>query len=176
MFAAIRFNMEYILKLLNVSLFASIKYFWSTPYAFILNLNLLETFLSIEIGGIIGFLLYYYFFRFLLKEIAILWPKVYNITPPLFKVRFELWLTRRRQKMLTRRKFTHMNKFIVRIRRSYGMWGIIVLSPIILSIPIGALLGTKYFAHRQSFIPYMILSISVWGVISVALFGALMGH
>jgi hypothetical protein len=126
--------------------------------------------------GIIGFLLYYYFFRFILKEMAILWPKVYKFTPALFKVRFELWRSRRRQKMLTRRKFTYMNKFIVRIRKRYGMWGIIVLSPVILSIPIGALLGTKYFPHRHSFIPYMILSISVWGVISVALFGVIMGH
>lgn len=168
--------MEYILKLLNVSFVASIKYFWSTPYAFILNLNVLETFLSIEIGGIIGFLLYYYFFRFLLKELTLLWPVVYNFTPALFKVRFELWRARRRQKLLTRRKFTYMNKFIVRIRKRYGMWGIIVLSPVILSIPFGALLGTKYFPHRQGFIPYMILSISIWGVISVALFGALMNH
>jgi hypothetical protein len=168
--------MEYILKLLNVSLIASIKYFWSTPYAFILNLNALETFFSIEIGGITGFLLYYYFFRFLLKEVAYLWPRVYYFTPVLFKVRFEAWRDRRRKRKLSRRKFTAMNKFIVRIRLRYGMWGIIVLSPIILSIPIGALLGSKYFPHRNGFIPYMILSISVWGVISVALFGALMNH
>lgn len=174
MFEQSNLSMEYILKLLNVSFVASIKYFWSTPYAFILNLNVLETFLSIEIGGIIGFLLYYYFFRFLLKELKILWPVVYSFTPALFKVRFELWRLRRRQKIMSRRKFTHMNKFIVKIRKRYGMWGIIVLSPIILSIPIGALLGTKYFPNKHGFIPYMILSISVWGVISVALFGVIM--
>ena len=169
-------NMEYILKLLNVSLIASLKYFWSTPYAFILDLNILEAFLCIEIGGIIGFLLYYTFFRFLFKEIKILWPIVYKFTPLIFKVRFELWRKRRREKLMTRRKFTRMNKFIVRTRKRFGMWGIIILSPVILSIPIGAILGTKYFSHRHSFIPYMILSISVWGVISVAFFGVLMNH
>jgi len=168
--------MEYFLKLLNVSLIASIKYFWSTPYAFILNLNAFETFLAIEIGGIIGFLLYYYFFRFALKELAYLWPAVYYFTPVLFKVRFEAWRDRRRRRVLNRRKFTALNKFIIRIRQKYGMWGIIVLSPIILSIPIGALLGSKYFSKSHGFIPFMILSISVWGVISVTLFGALMHH
>lgn len=168
--------MEYILKLLNVSLIASIKYFWSTPYAFILDLNVFETFLSIEIGGIIGFLLYYYFFRFVLKEIAYWLPRVYYFTPVLFKVRFEAWRDRRRKRNITRKKFTAMNKLIVRIRLRYGMWGIIVLSPIILSLPIGALLGSKYFPHKHGFIPFMILSISVWGVISVALFGVLMNH
>jgi len=168
--------MEYILKLLNVSFIASIKYFWSAPYAFLLRLNAWETLFCIEIGGILGFLLYYYFFRFLLAKLKLLWPTVYYFTPTIFKVRFELWLERRRKRILTRRKFTATNKFIVKIRRRYGMWGIIVLSPVILSIPIGALLGTKYFPHRHGFIPYMILSISVWGVISVAFFGVFMHH
>lgn len=169
-------NMEYILKLLNVSFIASIKYFWATPYAYIFKLNAVETLFCIEIGGIIGFLLYYYFFRFLLAELKLLWPVVYFFTPVIFKVRFEQWRDRRRRRQLTRRKFTNMNKFIVKIRVRYGMCGIIVLSPVILSIPIGALLGTKYFPHRHGFIPYMILSISVWGVISVAFFGVLMNH
>ena len=168
--------MEYILKLLNVSFLASIKYFWSTPYAFVLKLNAWEALFCIEIGGILGFLLYYYFFRVLFVELKLLWPVVYFFTPTIFKVRFELWRDRRRKRLLTRRKFTTMNKFIVKIRMRYGMWGIIVLSPIILSIPIGALLGTKYFPHRQGFIPYMILSISLWGIISVAFFGVFMNH
>ncbi len=166
--------MEYILKLLNVSFVASIKYFWSTPYAYLLNMNAWEALLCIEIGGIAGFLLYYYFFRFLLAELKLLWPVVYYFTPVMFKVRFEQWRDRRRKRRVTMKKFTSRNKFIVKIRRRYGMWGIIVLSPIILSIPIGALLGTKYFAHRHSFIPYMILSISVWGVISMAFFSIFM--
>lgn len=168
--------MEYILKLLNVSFIASIKYFWATPYAFLFKLNEWETLFCIEVGGILGFLLYYYFFRFLLKELKILWPLVYNITPTLFKVRFELWRDRSRKDRLTRKKFTHTNKIIAKIRRRYGMWGIIVLSPILLSIPIGALLGSKYFTHRHGFIPFMILSISIWGIISVSFFGIFMNH
>jgi hypothetical protein len=166
--------MEYILKLLNVSFVASIKYFWSTPYAYLLKLNTWESLLCIEIGGILGFLLYYYFFRFLLAELKLLWPVVYRFTPVIFKVRFELWRDRRRKRQVMMKKFTKKNKFIVNIRRRYGMWGIIVLSPVILSIPVGALLGTKYFPNRHSFIPYMILSISVWGIISVTFFSIFM--
>ena len=166
--------MEYILKLLNVSFVASIKYFWSTPYAYLLKLNVWEALLCIEIGGILGFLLYYYFFRFLLAKIKYVWPVVYYFTPAMFKVRFEIWQDRRRKRRVTMKKFTSRNKLIVKIRQRYGMWGIIVLSPVLLSIPIGALLGTKYFHNRNSFIPYMILSISVWGLISMAFFGIFM--
>ena len=168
--------MEYILKLLSVFLVASVKYFWATPYSFGLKLNEWETIFFMELGGILGFLFFYYFFGFLFKELKLLWPVVYHFTPVLFKVRFEMWLNRQREKKVLARKFTKRNKLIIRIRRRYGMWGLVVLSPIILSIPVGALLGNKYFKNSQHFIPYMLLSILIWGVVSVSFFSIFMKH
>jgi len=168
--------MEYILKILSVFLVASIKYFWATPYSFGLRLNEWETLIFMEAGGIIGFLFYYYFFGFMFKELKLLWPKVYNFTPVLFKVRFEMWLIRHRSNRINARKFTHRNKIIVKMRKRFGIWGLVTLSPIILSIPVGALLGSKYFKHDHNFIPYMILSIVVWGFTSVAFFSTFMHH
>jgi hypothetical protein len=155
-------------------LIASVKFFWATPYAYLFRLNQIETFVFIELGGIVGFLLFYSLFSFLLKELKLIWPLIYYITPRIFKVRFEHWLDARRYRRLTANKFTRSNKMIVKIRRKSGMTGIIVLTPILLSIPVGALLGTKYFHHRRSFIPLMILSIFCWGIISVLLFGIFM--
>ncbi len=166
--------MEYILKFASVIMVASIKYFWATPYSFGLSLTIWETLLFIQAGGILGFLFYYYFFGFLFKEIKLLWPIVYSFTPVLFKVRFEMWLIRHRLKRNNSRKFTHRNKIIVKMRQRFGIWGIVILSPVILSIPVGALLGNKYFKHNHHFIPYMILSIVIWGVVSVTLFGTFM--
>jgi len=166
--------MEYILKLLTVSMIASIKYFWATPYSFGMKLNEWETLFFIEIGGILGFLFFYYFFGLVFKELKLLWPTVYNFTPVLFKVRFEMWVERRRVKRIMARKFTTRNKIIVKMRRRYGMWGLVILSPVILSIPVGALLGNKYFSQDHHFIPYMILSIMIWGIVSVALFSTFM--
>jgi uncharacterized membrane protein YsdA (DUF1294 family) len=65
---------------------------------------------------------------------------------------------------------------IARIRRKYGMPGIVILTPVVLSIPVGAFLGTKYFHHKRSFIPWMILSIFIWGIVSVFLFGTFLPH
>jgi len=168
--------MEYILKVLSVILVASIKYFWATPYSFGLKLNEWETIFFMLTGGVLGFLFYYYFFGFLFKELKLLWPLVYNFTPVLFKVRFEMWLNRRRIKRMFAKKFTNRNKIIIRIRRQYGKWGIVILSPVILSIPVGALLGNKYFKNDRHFIPYMIFSIIIWGIVSVALFSTFMKH
>jgi hypothetical protein len=168
--------MEYLLKLISVFLVASIKYFWATPYSFGLRLNEWETILIIEAGGILGFLFFYYFFGFLFKELKLIWPKVYHFTPILFKVRFEMWLNSRRSNRINARKFTKRNKMIVRMRKRYGMWWLVILSPIMLSIPVGALLGNKYFKHNHHFIPYMLLSIFIWGIASVALFSTFMHH
>lgn len=168
--------MEYILKYGTVFLIASIKYFWATPYSFGMKLNEWETIVFIETGGILGFLFFYYFFGFLFKELKLLWPIVYNFTPVLFKVRFEMWVKRKRENKIYARKFTKRNKMIVRMRDRYGIWGLVILSPVILSIPIGALLGFKYFRHDHRFIPYMIISILIWGVISVTFFSTFMNH
>lgn len=168
--------MEIILKYLNVIALASVKFFWATPYAYMFRLTEIETFVMIQIGGLLGFVFFYYFFSFLLKELKLVWPMIYYITPRIFKVRFEQWLDLRRYRKLTANKFTRKNKMIARIRRRFGMPGIVILTPIILSIPLGALLGTKYFHHKKSFIPWMLLSIFVWGIVSVLFFGIFMLH
>ncbi len=150
---------------------ASVKFFWATPYAYLFSLNRVEAFVMIQLGGMLGFLFFYAFFSFILKELKLVWPAIYFITPRIFKVRFEQWLDERRYRKLTANKFTRSNKMITRIRSKYGMPGIVILTPVILSIPIGAFLGTKYFHHRKSFIPWMLLSIFSWGIVSVFLFG-----
>jgi hypothetical protein len=162
--------MDFLFKYLNIVLIASVKFFWATPYALLFKLNYIETIVMVEIGGLLGFLFYYYFFAFLLKELKLFWPNVYRVTPAIFKVSFEQWLTERRKRKLKARKFTRTNKMIVKIRDKWGMIGIIVLTPVLLSIPIGALLGTKYFRHIHGFIPWMMVSISLWGIISLLFF------
>lgn len=168
--------MEILLKYLNVIVIASVKFFWATPYAYLFKLNQIETIVMIELGGLLGFLFFYAFFGFLLKELKLVWPLIYYITPRIFKVRFEQWLDGRRYKRLTANKFTRRNKLIARIRGKYGMPGIVLLTPVLLSIPFGAFLGIKYFRHRKSFIPWMLISITVWGLFSVLLFSILLPH
>ena len=168
--------MEFIFKYLNVMAIASVKFFWATPYAYLFRLNQVETIVMVQLGGLIGFLFYYAFFSFLLKELKLIWPAIYYITPHIFKVRFEQWLDERRYRKLTANKFTRRNKMIARIRRKYGMPGIVLLTPILLSIPVGAFLGTKYFHHKRNFIPWMLLSIFSWGIVSVLLFSTFLTH
>ena len=62
--------MEYILKIVSVFIVASLKYFWASPYSFGLKLNEWETLFIMEMGGILGFMFYYYSFGFSVFEVV----------------------------------------------------------------------------------------------------------
>lgn len=167
--------MGYILKLLNVVFLGSVKYFWTPPYALILGLGVWDTFLALEVGGIAGYLFYFYLSRLVFAQLSKLWKKLYFVTPLKFKVSVEEWRSQIRKKRKNRKKFTKRNKLIIKIRRRYGMWGIIILTPIILSIPVGAILGNKYYSDKKTFLPLMILSIFLWGIVSILVFNVFPG-
>jgi hypothetical protein len=66
-----------------------------------------------------------------------------------------------------KRIFTRRNRFITRMKSNYGFWGVIIATPVILTIPIGAFLANKYYAQRRHTVLFMILSIIGWaGVLS----------
>lgn len=61
--------------------------------------------------------------------------------------------------------FSKKNRYIVRLKSTYGFWGIIIATPVILTIPIGAFLANKYYGRRKHIVPYMIISIVGWAVV-----------
>lgn len=79
--------------------------------------------------------------------------------------RYGLWKKKRNSKRKNRKKFSKRNKMIIKARNNYGMWGICLLTPVLLSIPLGAFLLRKYYQHRKGAIPVMLLTIMVEGMI-----------
>jgi hypothetical protein len=61
-----------------------------------------------------------------------------------------------------KKKFTRMNKLIIRTKHKMGLTGLALLTPSLLSIPLGTLLAVRYFKNKQKIIQYMILSIIAW--------------
>jgi hypothetical protein len=61
-----------------------------------------------------------------------------------------------------RRVFTRTNRFIVRIKRGYGLQGLAFISPPILSIPLTSLLAAKYFRHDRRTLPMLLSSVVAW--------------
>lgn len=64
------------------------------------------------------------------------------------------------------------NKRYLEYVKKYGMWGIIILTPVLLSIPVGNIIGARYFRRTRYFVMWMLISVIVWTLL-LALFSFL---
>jgi len=157
--------MSYPLKIVTVFLLATVKYFYSPLSGFLLGLGFIETTLTVLTGGIIGFLVYYYLTDLFLVSIAHLKPVVVKVSPKSTRLYYRNWHIKKIRKTKNKKVFTRRNKFLVRLRRTYGLWGIALLTPVALSVPFGSFLLRRYYGHRKEAIPIMLLAIVVEGCI-----------
>jgi hypothetical protein len=58
--------------------------------------------------------------------------------------------------------FTKFNRRVIRIKHRFGLTGIAILTPIFLSIPIGAFLAERFYKDKKKVILYLSLSAIGW--------------
>jgi hypothetical protein len=56
-----------------------------------------------------------------------------------------------------KRKFTRVNKGLVKMKRGLGIYGVTLVAPLFLSIPIGSIVCAKFFGHDKRTFPLMLL-------------------
>ncbi len=156
-----------VLKIIQVFLLASVKYVITFPFAMLIGLNFLQTLISVTLGGIAGFFFFYHFSGFAISKFPHIRKFLRKYIPFSIRLKYRqlvVW----RKKITGERVFSKRNRFIVYFRSKFGLPGIIILSPVILSIPIGAFLLNKYYSKHKLARPYMVLSILSWTVVFVA--------
>lgn len=127
--------------IVGILFFSGVKFFLAPPAAIIAGLSFYESILYTSIGGIISFLI---FFRFgkLIRKFFI-----------------------RSFKGKPKPKFNKRNRKIIKIKNSYGFWGLAFLTPCLLGIPLGAILAAGFYA-KQKWAPLVFcLLIVFWSVI-----------
>ena len=65
-----------------------------------------------------------------------------------------------------KKEFSRKNKLIVRVKSRWGLIGLALITPTIISIPIGTLLAARYFGSNWRTLPYMLLSVVMWGFVA----------
>lgn len=65
---------------------------------------------------------------------------------------------------IRKKSFTRTNKIIIIVKQRFGLLGISLLTPLLLSIPIGCFLAVRYFNDKQRILIYMFGSILFWSV------------
>jgi hypothetical protein len=121
---------------------SSVKFAMTFPIAILqFNFSIVETILWTNIGGILGI----YFFAFLSDKVIAWWNRTF----------------RKKAKNI----FTKKNRRIVRIKQRYGLFGIALSTPFLLSIPVGTFLVIRYYRSSKVKFAYLIGSNLIWSII-----------
>jgi len=156
-----------VFKIIQVFLLASVKYVVTFPFALLIGLNFQQTLIAVTLGGIAGFFFFYHFSGYARKRFHHVKTFLWKHSPLSVRLKYRQ-LVAWRKNATGERVFSKRNRFIARFRAKYGLAGIVILSPIVLSIPIGAFLLNKYYSKHKFAMPYMVLSILSWTAVFVA--------
>lgn len=151
--------MEQLLKLLSLAFVSSLK-FAASPFAALgYDLNYIQTFLTTTTGGILGVLFFFYGSKYIVQ-----WFTTYKN-----QMFFLFGVNRRSEEdeLLPERKrvFTWKNKMIVLTVRRFGLVGIALLTPTLLSIPLGTIIAARYFRNPRRVVGYLCASVVLWSLI-----------
>ncbi len=127
---------------------SSWKFAATFPVAiYLFKMSFFETILYTNIGGLAGIIVFTLFSKVLLRIVDDLWSK--NLP----------------YKKRTKKIFTGRNRRLIFLKNKIGLPGIIILTPVLLSIPVGVFLITKYFARRKISYLYLFAMQIVWSFV-----------
>ena len=66
--------------------------------------------------------------------------------------------------------FTSSNRRIIKIKQRFGLLGITALTPVLLSIPLGAFLAERFYKDKKKVITYLSISAIAWCFVLYFLF------
>lgn len=148
-------------KLIQVLLLSGVKFLFAPPLSFELGFTYFQTILTTTTGGILGVI----FFFFLFRKI---WPRIRSfLSKPNAQTQPARAITKTNRK--SKKYFSRKNRFIVLIKRKYGLWGIAILTPL-LSIPLGTFLANKYYRNKKSVLFSLTLSVVCWSIIMSSIY------
>lgn len=144
-----------IFKLIPLFLLTSVKFVIGVPAAYAsMDLSFWELWFFGSISGIFGVACFFFLSDWLFKIFDILRMKYF---PP-------------KKASEPKKVFSRKSRFYVKLIRKYGLAGLAILTPTLISIPVGTILARRFFPNRAKVFMYLSASVVLW---SVALSAAL---
>lgn len=149
--------MKYILLIL----LSATKFVAAVPIASAnFDFTVFETILFTSLSGVFGV----FIFTFLSDKFLLLWKYFYQNSivekyiDQLFKRLFN-------PNDNPKKKFTFSNKMIIRVKSKAGLIGLCIITPILLSIPLGTFLAYRFFPNHKRTLLYLTSSVVCWSII-----------
>lgn len=155
---------ELILKQFSIILISAVKFLVAAPTSYLFGYNYLETILNTTLGGWLGVIVFYYLGRYIFSHFPFWRRKMRHMYHKLAGIPVHTRVIMNK-KAEERKIFNRRNRFIVMIRSRFGFPGLIILTPVILSIPIGTMLIAKYYSTRRGHLAWLSLSVMAWSVV-----------
>lgn len=139
-------------KALGLFLLSSVKLLFAPGAALAAGLSVGQTILVTSCGGCSGVAAFYYFGNWAIRTIK----------------QWHLRLLARTgstvEPMSRKPRSTKHRRKIVRIKAQYGVIGLAIFTPAIISIPIGTVVAARYFFHNKWMLPLLLVSTICWSV------------
>lgn len=103
-------------------------------------------------------------FFFLSRWFLHLYLRYFSYYTHLLKVKIYSFLNMSIPKFIPARRFTRRNRFIIKLVRKYGLLGIVALTPVLLSIPVGTFIATRYYSSSRYLLVYLSGSVLFWSL------------
>ncbi len=140
----------YLLQVLEVMFWGSVKFVVAPIEAARYGFNFWNAFIISTTGGITGILA----FTFVGPAIGYGWKKIKS-----------LFQRKKKADEVPKKKFTRGNKLIVRIKIKYGLIGLAIITPAIISIPVGTIVINHFYKKKLRNIILLVVSLLIWSVI-----------
>lgn len=122
-----------------------------------LGLTFTETYLSSISGAIFAAIIFYFSSEYFLKRAHVSRKKK-------IQQALETGIPLKKKK-----NSTFFNKIIVRLKRRFGIYGISLFAPFVMSVPLGSIVSAKFYGKDKRTFPLMIVGICFTGSITTSL-------
>ena len=153
-------------KISILLLISSVKFVFAFPLALGYKFSFIETLSYTSIGGIVGVI----FFAFISDVLIVFYNwfvHVYMHNHPKSRS-FGKGIKDGYRKIFPKKEkkiFSKKSKRFVKIKNSWGLAGVAVLTPLILSIPIGTFLAIRFYKRTKKTILILCLAVLLWSVV-----------
>lgn len=140
-------NVVHLIKILEVAVIASLKFVIAPFEAERQGFNFEESLLITTLGGIFGVII----FSLIGEIIAYGWKKILSF----FKKPLH-------QEEKPKKKFTWLRKFTIKTKMRFGLMGLVITTPAVLSIPIGTFMTHRFYRKKLKNILLLVISVLIW--------------
>ncbi len=113
------------------------------------GLNFWETFFSCLGGGFFSAIIFYFGSSYFMQRAV-------RLSAEKEKQREQLG-----KKVKQKKKFTRSNRWIVKIKQSFGMYFVTWAFPLFFSIPLGTIITAKFYKHQKSTFPLILFFLTI---------------